>query len=462
MSLLQDSLKDRIDRFFTGQWYIFSLLLLSIAAHLLSLELVAYTFFALIAVYVCLIGNDFLPIVPLLVFSYIIPSANNNPGKTEASVFYSDWFFWIALTVVLSFLIFFVRNIKRLFTCKRKLIMGMGLLCVGYLLSGIGSTDYTSVAGKNLFFAALQGLCLILPYFFLSGGINWSKVRKEYLAWIGVCAGVLLVVEVLWSYINGGVIVEGVINRKMIFTGWGMYNNLGAMLAMMIPFSFALGAHYKKSWLGIVVGLVFTLGTIMTCSRTSLTAAVCIYIFCALAVLFYGHSRKKIFMVLLGVVSAVLLAVLLLHKELLQLYSLFLKKITDPSSRHILFSEGWKVFREAPLFGSSFFSPGYQPWDFATVDTFTALFPPRWHNTIVQLLASCGIVGLITYGFHRFQTIRLFFQRKGYLRACIGCSIVVLLACCLLDCHFFNGGPVLFYSVQLAFLEFVPTTTQEK
>ena len=32
-------------------------------------------------------------------------------------------------------------------------------------------------------------------------------------------------------------------------------------------------------------------------------------------------------------------------------------------------------------------------------------------------------------------------------------SVMILLLCSLLDCHFFNVGPTLFYSVTLAFLE---------
>lgn len=461
LPLLQNSFKDRTNRFFVSPWYIFVVLLLSAAAHLLAAELVAYTVFALIAVYVCLVGNDFLPIAPLLLFSYILPSANNNPGKNEASIFSTGWFLALAVAVVVSFLIFFIRNIKKLFSCKRSLIWGMLALCAGYLLSGIFSEAYGTVAGKNLLFAALQCSCVILPYFLLSGGVDWRKVRKDYLAWVGVCAGVLLLLEVFWSYRTGGVIIDGVINRKKIFTGWGMYNNLGAMLAMMIPFAFCLGTQHHKGWLGMFLGGVFLLGVVMTCSRASMIAALGIYVLCSLIMLFQAHNRRRTLWCVGCLFGVAVVAFLVFHKSILQLYSGFLDKITDPSSRHILFAEGWKVFKEAPVFGSSFYSPGYQPWDFSTVDAFSSAFPPRWHNTFIQLLASCGVVGLLAYIFHRFQTVKLFFRRKGILRNGIGCSIAVLLVCCLLDCHFFNLGPVLFYSAQLAFLEFVPSTPEK-
>ena len=203
-----------------------------------------------------------------------------------------------------------------------------------------------------------------------------------------------------------------------------------------------------------MVGFLFVICTIMTCSRTSLVAAIAVYGVCVVVALTHGQNRKKVALHLTLMVAACLLVAVFLQKQLLHLFSEFFAKITDPSSRHILFAEGLKVFKEAPVLGSSFYSPGYQPWDFSVIDTFSNFFPPRWHNTIIQLLASCGIAGILAYGFHRFQTIRLFCRRKGADRLLIALSILTLLACSLLDCHFFNVGPVLFYSALLAFLEF--------
>ena len=406
-----------------------------------------------------LISNDFLPAAPLFLFGYILPSAQNNPGKNEASLFSSPWFFALAATVILCLTVFVIRNFKKILSCKGKLLWGMLAVLASYLLSGIGSSAYGSVASKNLLFAAAQGLCLLLPYLLLAAGTDWSKLRRDYLSWIGVCAGILLLVEIFWSYHSGGVITDGVIDRKKIFTGWGMYNNLGAMLGMMIPFCFSLGVHHKKGWLGTILGFVFLVGTVMTCSRTSMVAALGIYAVCLLIFLLSGTNRKRALWSIGGLFALVLIALVVFREPIFRLYSAFLGKITDPSSRHILFAEGWKQFLEAPIFGSSFYSPGYQPWDFSTVDSFSAAFPPRWHNTFIQLLASCGVVGFIAYLWHRVQTIRLFFRIKGTHRLFLGCSILVLLGCSLLDCHFFNIGPVLFYSLQLAFLEF--GTTEE-
>ena len=444
-------------RFFASPGYLIALTALSIAAHLLSLELVAYTVFAGIILYSCVIANDFLPVVPLFLFSYILPSARNNPGKNAGSIFSGTWFLLLIAAVIVALAVFLIRNRKQFFSGKRKLLGGILALFAAYLLSGIGSAAYPAAISRNLLFAAAQGLCLLLPYWFLSSGVQWQNIRRDYLGWTGLCAGILLLTEVLWSYAGGKVIVDGVIERKMIFTGWGMYNNMGAMLGMMIPLAFCLTSRYRKGWLGMLIGFTFLTGVLMTCSRTSLVAALGIYGLCTLVTLLHSPNRKRVLVGIGCFAVLALVVVAVFYRPLLLLFSGFIAKLLDPSSRHIIFAEGWKQFVQAPLFGSSFFSPGLSnAWDFSTLDSFSAIFPPRWHNTFVQLMACCGIVGVGAYLWHRIQTVRLFIRQRGTARIYIGCSIAVLLACSLLDCHFFNMGPVLFYSVMLAFLEYLP------
>lgn len=457
VKLSERPLINRINQFLTSPVYIAFLTILCTAAHLLAAELVAYTVMIVISLYVCVLGNDLLPLTPLFLLCYLTPSAVNNPGRNPESVFSGFSGIWLAgLAVLLLFGVIWhiARNPKKFFCCKRTLLPGMLLLLGAYLLSGIGSAAYPAAAANNLLFSAAQGACILVPYWLLSGGVDWSRARKDYLAWIGFSAGGFLLVQILWCYCTGGVIINGIIQRKQIYTGWGMYNNMGAMLAMMIPFAFYLATKYRRGWIGTVIGSAFLVGVLLTCSRTSLLAGSLIYVICILLMLHYARNRRHNTVALVISFAVAVVALVLFHDQLLRLFSDFLSKKLDPSSRHIIYAEGLKLFTQAPVFGNSFYSPGYQPWDFSTVESFSNLLPPRWHNTFVQLLASCGAVGLGAYLFHRYQTIRLFLRSFSKERNFIGCSILVLLLCSLLDCHFFNLGPVLFYSAGLAFLEF--------
>ena len=70
------------------------------------------------------------------------------------------------------------------------------------------------------------------------------------------------------------------------------------------------------------------------------------------------------------------------------------------------------------------------------------------------MLASCGIVGMLAYSYHRIDTLRLYFKKRTLTNTYILFFVLTLLIMSLLDCHFFNVGPVLFYSIALAVMEF--------
>ena len=134
-------------------------------------------------------------------------------------------------------------------------------------------------------------------------------------------------------------------------------------------------------------------------------------------------------------------------------FALFFEEIGEVSKRDLLFINGMKQFLQNPIFGGTFYPQEYIPWDWAELEAFSSFFPPRWHNTLVQIAASCGAVGLAAYALHRFQTVVLFIKERSTEKLFIGIYVAALLLASLLDCHFFNIGPVLVYSMALAFAE---------
>lgn len=451
------SVKNTINDFMATPQYVLITALLAAISNIFSLELPVFTLIAAICVYTVLWGRDLLPITPLIIYGYLSPSGRNNPGQNPASVFSfgHGGCYVVCLAVVIAGAIVYrvIRDRKQFFHKKRVLLSGMLILSAAYLLSGLGSSAYPDALTKNLLFALLQGCAIVIPYWLFSAGVNWKESRTDYLAWIGFCAGGLLLCQIIGIYLTNHVIVNNVIHRELIYTGWGIHNNIGGILAMMIPFAFYLATKYRRGWIGTVVGSAFLLGVLLTCSRSSILVGSVIYCVCIFLMLHYARNRRHNTIALVTVITVVLLIFLLCRKYLLLLFSDLLARKLDPSSRDIIYHEGIALFAQAPVFGSSFYSPGYIPWDWSILDAFSNFFPPRWHNTFIQLLASCGVVGLGAYLFHRVQTIRLFLRRFSKETAFIGCSLAVLLVCSMFDCHFFNIGPTLFYSMALAFAE---------
>lgn len=451
------SVRQQIDSFFARPGYIVALALLTECANIFALELPVYTLFTAVVVYCCFWGKDLLPVMPIFLFSYLAPSVQNNPGRNPNSLFSQPvgglWIATLAVVIGVSLIYRVIRDRKSFFHHKYTLLSGMLILAGAYLLSGIGSRGYGEVMGRNLLFALLQGCSILVPYCLFSAGVDWKHTRKDYFAWIGFCAGGLLVCEILYIYCTANVIIDGVIHRDRIFTGWGIHNNLGGMLAMMIPFAFYLATKYHKGWIGTVVGSGFLIGVLLSCSRNAILVGSAAYIACVILMLLYARNRKANMLAVTIFCSITLVLISLFYQPILRLFSDLLSLGFDPNSRDSIYSGGMKLFAQYPVFGGSFFSKEFVPWDWSTVDGFSNFFAPRWHNTIVQLLASCGIVGMAAYLIHRLQTVKLFLAKLSKETTFIGCSLVVLLICSLFDCHFFNIGPTLFYAMALAFAE---------
>lgn len=446
-----------INHFISSPAYIALIGLLTVISNLFGAELLVYTTFVAFGIYICLFCNDCLSIMPIVICCYIAPSTQNNPGSNKDSIFFpqNGGIYLIALGVLFVIaLIFRLASDpdlggKRFFSQKRKLLAGMLILGASYYLSGIGYEKYGELALRNLTFATVQFASVAACYYVFAGAVRWDKAPKDFFCWVGLMVGAVVLAEILGIYLSGKAIVNGTIRWSNIVTGWGIHNNMGGMLAMMIPFPFYFANRSSKGWCFHLLAAAYMAGVCMTCSRTSMLFGGLVYGGCLIYTLI--RSRSKWAWLLYAV--AAVIAVLVFHKALYSIFRDLFEKGLSLSNRDTIYREGFKQFLNYPVFGGTFYAIDYPMIEFSTVGAFSAFFPPRWHNTIIQMLASCGSVGLIAYCIHRAQTVWLFVKQRTFEKTFIGLSILVLLGTSLLDCHFFNVGPTLFYSMALIFAE---------
>ena len=123
----------------------------------------------------------------------------------------------------------------------------------------------------------------------------------------------------------------------------------------------------------------------------------------------------------------------------------------NSNGRDEIYKHAVETFYSYPLLGGGFYGinstlhPSEVGWN--------AFFPRMWHNNILQVLATGGLVCFIAYLVHRIQTIKLCKKKPTIENAFIALSLLALLLMSLLDCYFFQLGPMLFYSSALAFIE---------
>lgn len=456
----------KINAFLYSNWFIFAVAVLTIIGHFFAIELVIYGIFTCAALFIAVFGRDYLPYVPMIVACFTMPNAKNNPGRMEGSIFYMKnggvaiVVMAVLLVIALLFRLSMDKEIgfKALFTTKRSLTFGVIALLGAYVLSGIGSKNFSTFAIKNILFGLLELVAMFVPYFLLTTMVKWDKVDKRYFAYTGIAMGLIVGIETLYCYATNGVVTNGEIDRLKIYAGWGINNNMGALIAMAIPFAFYFIHKGEKIILNSLLAVLFCFFAVMTCSRGAILASAGVYFVCSLFVFIKSKSKTARYTTF-GCVMGLLLALWLIGGTKYDALAAAFKIGLSSNGRFKLYKLGLKVFTENPIFGSTFYAMNEYAvgensfWMWSELTSFTGFMPARWHNTVVQLLASCGIVGLLAYGYHRIQTFKLFFKNVTAENVFIGFSVFVLLGLSLLDCHLFNLGPTLIYSCSLAFIE---------
>lgn len=455
-------LVQRIDHFLYSPAYLLFIGGLTILANIFCLEMVSYTAILVTAVYICLFARDILPLFPMFACGYISPSMGNNPGLNSESIFsFRNGGLYLSILLGVVIICLFYRLItdpdfggKQFWTKKRRLLPGMLLLGAAYVLSGVASGQWEEYGWRNLFFAIAQFGAIAFLYFLLSGGVRWDHAPKAYLFWTGICVGYVLLAELINIYIVNRVIEDGCIMRERIYTGWGHYNNIGAMLAMMIPLPFFLTGKGRYAWFAYFSAFLFCIGLLFTCSRGSILVGVPICAATYILSLVHSRHARSIRWVHIIVIGVPLLMLIFFHSELSRLFKVLPELGFDSWQRMETYVEGFKQFLKFPIFGGSFFPVDFWPYAWGNAPVYTALFPPRWHNTLVQLVATGGITCFAAYVYHRVQTFGLFTKNFSTEKLFAGLSITALLLTSMVDCHMFNIGPVLFYSATLAIVEF--------
>ena len=461
VSLRDGGIVQQINRWLRSPVYVHMAGLLAALSNVFGLELPVYTIYILCGLYISFFAEDYLPLMPLVIFCYIAPSAGSNPAINEDSVFYpqNGGIYLIVLAALFAASVIWrlitdpVFGGKKFLKAPRALQMGMLILGAAYVLGGVGSGFYLPNLGKNVLFGLVQFLAVFLAYWVFTGAVRWEMARKDYFAWIGFSTGCALLIQLINIYATGEVVVGGTIEREAIFTGWGMYNNIGSLLAVMIPCAGYLACRRHNGWLYNLGSLAFFIGVVFTCSRGSILGAAGAYCVSYMLVLVKAKDKHANMAAHFVTILIFVLTVTVLGDVLVELFRELIDKGADPSTRDVIYEAGIQQYLKFPVFGATFYPSEFVPWDWATLESFSELFPPRWHNTLIQMAACCGTAGLLAYGYHRVQTIRMLARNLTLEKVFIVVSLTAFLGMSMLDCHMFNIGPTMLYSMLLAFAE---------
>ena len=454
-----------VRNFFRSGWFAALAALLMACSELFGLEIFVIYAYLVFGLLIVLFADDMLGIVPMVCCGYMIFSAENNPGKFPDALFgqpQGQLALFYAVAVIAVMLV--GRLVSMLLEREKrgvpKLTVGFLLLGASYLLGGAFSPYYD---GRTVLMGFVQIAALCGFYFYLYYTVRWDRVPKGYLPMVISIIGVGMLAEIVGMYFGEGVIREdGSINRVALYTGWGIYNNVGCVMAMCMPAPVYFAVKNKNGWAYTILCTVFYLGVMLTQSRGAMLFGSVVYLGCVVVTLVGSKKKERlrnavVFAVLL---VAALIGVVVFRDEIVGLFLSVIQQGWNDSSRFATWKACWQRFLEYPGFGVGFYkTPGTlmtedgmftEFVDGTPEGTFLAL---RAHNTFFQLISTGGTFAIVAYLVHRVQTLILCFRRPNAEKIVAALCVASLLLTSMVDCHVFNMGPGLMYSAWLVFGE---------
>ncbi len=299
---------------------------------------------------------------------------------------------------------------------------------------------------KDLGFSFALVLSYIGVYLLLYVGLEFDDKFKNNIILTLFVASMLVTFEFYSLFLTGQIQFEnGEIVKESIRTGWGIWNTMGCYLSMLLPIHFYLATFVKKyGFIFYGTGLISYLAIVLSLSRSSLLAGTFVMGISIIVCCFFGENKKVNRIITSALFVVAVIGVILLWEKISNVLGDYLERGLDDNGRFEIYATGWKKFLSHPIFGCGFYNAHHIN---------EVGLPFGYHNTIVQMIASCGIIGLGAYLYHRYQTIVLFIKQRSVKNFYLTLCICALLITSLLDIHMFSLYPTLYYMLILITIE---------
>lgn len=425
-------------------------------SNLFSLEILClYTYLSIVIIAV-LFGDDLLCSIPIACCGYYTFSRVNNPLSNEmTSIFLERKAITHLIIILVTTAIFAItRLIYDLITKKHtkkfpKLTFGFIAIGITYIIGGIFSEFYDL---KTAFFGFTQIAAISFCYFYFYYTVDFKKVNNSYFAFLTLVIGLLLLSEAIGMLYFCNFFSSQPFNRYDLYTGWGINNNVAAAICMVLPAPFYYSYKKNYGFIFLILANIMMLVLLFIQSRNGILIGTILFIVLYFITLIKSNIYHRLQLIITQVLLLFIFGILIIEFD--QIIAAKLASIlsvgTSDNGRFEIYIDGINQFLNYPFFGNGFYQCNNFRWGNNEIGSF---FPARYHNTFIQLLASCGIVSLIAYFYHRLQTIKIVFSKINTEKLYMFFIFIALALTSILDCNFFNFGPGFLYSTILLLVE---------
>lgn len=439
----------------SSKFFPLCLIPVSLLCYYLSLDMVMIYIIGILGTLIFILLDDTSPLAGILLFMAIFVSEKNSPFIWTNSHYYYETANLVQIFIMIA--LFSSSAIYRavLNIVKKKFRTGSVFfsLCafaVALMLNGVSGKGYTP---QNLLYGLIMALSFCGVFCALKDDIFKSSESFLRIAYGFLAFGITITVELVVKYVaTENIISNGTIDRELLTFGWGIWNTIGMYFVLCIPFVVYLAGKEKFGYIFLVFSAVLFAAAVMSCSRQSIGGALLVYPLSLILMFIKGRNRIINAAVLAGLAVAFVIFVACYDKHLFGYFISLFKKIMvngefSGNGRMKIWRDALSNFKSSPVFGAGFYAD-------SSAAHFSGLnfVPTMAHNTVMQLLSSCGIIGLIVYSAHRVTTCISYFRNITVERTYLAIALIGFLVISLFDNHVFNIFPTIIYSALIAFL----------
>lgn len=408
----------KADTFLHTDYYLGIVALIVFLSWLLHIELVGMCLLAVCVILTLFCCDDALPaFAPIITFSFTI-SGFFNPDTYPKAVL--AIFICLAALAIGGFVWFFIRN-----KIKIKLGRFFWFFCamlIAFLLSGItnAETDFSRSIPLTL---ALGGGAFLAYFFFVNSVTRFDNV---YFAKIFLAVGIIIMLELLVCYAGYHPEATKEIDVKtQINVGWGISNNIGAILLLTVAMTFYLAVKDEKFTIPyIALAYLQYVAIYFSMSRGSILCALVALPFLFAFTLKVSKRRKAFLISLIVPVVAFLIIFIVFHDQLIQIAGRIWGAGTA-SGRGARYKMAIDDFLAFPIFGRGVFF---------TAETGAMYW---YHNTFLQFLGSAGIIGALAYFAYTYMKFKVLIVKGDLINKFILFGLIMWTAYSMLDCGSF-------------------------
>ncbi len=335
---------------------------------------------------------------------------------------------------------------------------------IALILGGIFSPAFSM---SSLLWSLITVITLTLGYMLFTVIISHSEDGIAYacktLVMLGYAVSAQIIIRAYRAYLDGVLFADGggfmMVSRPIFSMSWGLSTIIGGVLVPPLIACFYLMYKRRFPLLSLFSAVFFFCSIAFIITRSAIIVGAASALLCVLLCLISGKNKiinrvTIITLLLLAIAFTVLVFTNVSHSLrdiLLHCLKLFRFNVdfsdlnTFSTGRFSLWLDGIADFKAHPIFGEGFLYGAFSPEDASP-----NLYNNMYHNIVIQILASLGIVGAIAFLIHLKHMLEVTIRNFSIDKLILILIPISIIAMSMVDNFFFYPNFLLIYSAFLA------------